>query len=63
MANADVKQEAKRAGITLWRIADELGICDMTLSRRLRHELPDAEKQKIREIIARLAAEQEQEAV
>ena len=57
MANEDIRQEAKRTGVRMWRIADELGIQDSVLSRRLRYELSEKEKKQIFEIIDRLARE------
>ena len=53
-ANLEVRQEALRAGVRHWRIADELGISEMKLCRMLRHELPEAEKRRILEAIDRL---------
>lgn len=55
MANKDIKQEAKQAGVYLWQIADALKLQDYRFSRKLRHELPAAEKAKIRSIIAELS--------
>ena len=57
MTNADIKVEAMRAGVKLWVLAEALGIADTSLSRKLRHELPEDEKQKILEIIDRLSKE------
>ena len=57
MANRDVKLAAAGAGVRLWQIADELGILDCNLSRKLRRELPDEEKELLFEIIKRLSAE------
>ena len=57
MHNTDVRQAAKTAGVKLYQIAAEIGLNDGNFSRRLRCELPDAEKQKIFEIIDRLATE------
>ena len=53
-ANQDLRQEAKEAGVTLWRIADEIGCSEPTLIRNWRHELPNEAKTNIRTIIARL---------
>ena len=61
MSNQDIRQEARAAGIPLWRIADELAVCDMTLTRRMRREMPRAEKEKIFAIIDRLKAQEGQE--
>lgn len=57
MKNDDIKNEVKSAGLRLWQIAEALGMQDSNFSRRLRHELSDAEKAKIREIIAVLSKE------
>lgn len=58
-ANQDIRQAAKNHGIHLWEVTDMQGVSDMTLSRRLRHELPQPEKDKIFAIIDKLAAERE----
>lgn len=60
-ANADVKAAAKQAGIYLYNVADRLKISENTLTRRLRRELPVEEKEKIKSIIAELAAEKANE--
>ena len=57
MSNTDVRLAAKRAGVKLWEIADELGIQDSAFSRKLRKELPKEEKEWIFEIIERLSKE------
>lgn len=55
MANADVREATKQAGVRLWQIADELGINDGNFSRKLRKELSVEEKAKIYAIITRLS--------
>lgn len=55
MYNKEIKEKAKRCGVRLWQIAEELGLQDCALSRKLRHELPQVEKEKIMGIIDRLA--------
>ena len=57
MANRDIKLAAAGAGVRMWQIADELGILDCNLSRKLRHELPAEDKETLFEIIKRLSAE------
>ena len=57
MCNTDIKLKAAGSGVPLWKIADQLGIADTSFSRKLRKELPEAEKEKIYGIIDRLAAE------
>ena len=55
MANKDIKQAAVGAGVKLWQIADALGIADCSLSRKLRKELPQREKDRIFSIIEGLS--------
>lgn len=55
VANQDIRQEANAAGVLLWRIAERYGLCDSSFSRKLRHELPEADKEKIRSIISELS--------
>ena len=57
MCNIDVRRAAAGSGVRLWQVADALGIADAHLSRKLRKELPDEEKQKIFEIIRNISAE------
>lgn len=57
MKNKDIRQAAKTAGVKLWQIAEIVGVNDGNFSRKLRHELPEDEKQKILEIIDRLSKE------
>ncbi len=52
--NTEIRLSAKAYGVRLWEVAAELGINDGNFSRKLRHELPAEEKQKILEIIERL---------
>ena len=54
MYNNDIRTEATNSGVKLWQIAEKLGINDGNFSRKLRKELSDEEKAKIREIIAEL---------
>ena len=55
MANNDIRNYAKEKKVFLWKIADMLGVCDMTFTRKLRHELPEAEKSKIFALIDKIA--------
>lgn len=57
MKNTEIREKAKKLGIRLWQIADKLGISEPTMTRKLRHELADGEKQKILNIIDELAKE------
>ena len=57
MSNQDIRRTAAGAGVKLWQIADALGIADCSLSRKLRKELPQEEKEQIFEIIKDLSKE------
>ncbi len=57
MKNQDIREEITAAGLRFWQIAGALGINDGNFSRKLRYELPEEEKAKIREIIAKLKSE------
>lgn len=56
MCNLDIRLEAAGMGVKLWQIADRLGIADSYFSRKLRKELSESEKEKVRAIIAELKA-------
>ena len=58
MSNTALKQEMRAAKVRQWQIADELGVCEMTLVRLLRRDLPEEKKAHIRSIIAKLKEEQ-----
>ena len=57
MCNKQIRDAAKHAGIHLWQVADRYGVNDGNFSRKLRKELPASERDKILEIIAELARE------
>lgn len=57
MTNVEIRRAAGGAGVKLWELAEALGIADTSLSRKLRRELPDDEKQRILEIIDWLSKE------
>lgn len=57
MSNQDIRHTAAGAGVRLWQIAEELGIADCSLSRKLRKELLQEEKERIFAIIKRLSKE------
>lgn len=45
--NYDLRTAAKSAGVPLWKIADALRVSEPTMTRKLRRELPEKEKQQI----------------
>jgi len=54
--NQDIRDLAKQHGVHLWQIADCLGITDSALSKRLRYELSNEEKEEICQIIKNCVA-------
>ncbi len=59
MQNVDIRKAAKEAKVNLWEIAEAYGINDGNFSRKLRRELPDAEKTKILDIIEQIKAQKQ----
>ena len=55
MANLDIRAAAVSHGVRLWRIAEELGIADASVSRKLRKELREEEKEQMMTLIERLS--------
>jgi len=51
MANHDIRQEIESSGVRYWQVAERFGCTDGNLSRKLRRELSDEDKEKIRDII------------
>lgn len=57
MKNIDIREKAKSENVFLYEIAHKLNINDGNLSRKLRFELPEEEKQKIFAIIEEIKEE------
>ena len=55
--NLTIRRKLKEAEVFQWEISERLGISEMTLVRKLRRELPEAEKQKIFSAIEEIAVE------
>ena len=60
-ANQEIRTRAKQSGVYLWKLAEIMGISEPTITRRLRRELPAAEKAQIMALIDEIAAEKEGE--
>lgn len=56
MCNKDLRTYAKEKGICLWQVAQALGISEPTMTRRMRLELSQQDKQAMRDIVDALAA-------
>lgn len=57
LANLDIREEIKNAGVCNWHIANRMGVNDSTFSRWLRTEMSEERKTKIRQIIAELTSQ------
>ena len=55
MINKEIRIAAKQNKVRMWEVAEALGIQDSAFSRKLRHELPDAERERVLEIISSLS--------
>ena len=54
MKNKEIKNSIKKAGLFQWQIAEAMGIQETALSRKMRHELSEEEKNTILEVIKKL---------
>lgn len=61
MFNKDLRNYAKEKGVYFWQIAKVMGISEPTMTRRLRSELPEQDKQEFRRIINEISAQNEAE--
>ena len=59
MKNIRIREEAKNRNVPLWRIAEANGMADYAFSRKLRHELPQDEQDKIIRSIQTLAEQED----
>ena len=50
--NNDIRTAARQAGVTLWSIAEHMGISEATMTRMLRKKLSDEEQSRILEVIS-----------
>lgn len=57
MENKAIKDAARTKGVKLWEVAERLGICDTTFSRKLRRQLQPEETARILAIIDEISAE------
>ena len=49
--NEDIRRAMGAKGIKQWELAEEMKILECNLSRKLRKELPESEKEKLLKII------------
>lgn len=60
VANKEIRDAAKEAGICLWQVAEKLGVSDGNFSRKLRRELPAEDREKVLSIIRELSQEKQE---
>lgn len=58
MCNTDIKEYARQKKVKLWQVAMAMDMQDSNFSRKLRVELSQEEKQRIKDIIDKLASNQ-----
>lgn len=56
-ANLEIRQAAKQAHVTLWEVANHMGISEPTMTRWLRVELSEDRRQRILAAIEQLGRE------
>lgn len=54
MRNQAIRQRLAQAQVKQWQLAEAMSLSEFTLSRRLRHELPQEEQARILDIIDRM---------
>lgn len=57
MRNEAIKAALKQNAVYQWEVAELLGIPESTFSRKLRHELPEADRDNVLKAIEKIAAE------
>lgn len=60
VANKEIRDAAKEAGICLWQVAEKLGVSDGNFSRKLRRELSTEDREKVLSIIRELSQEKQE---
>ena len=57
MFNKDLREYAKKKNVFFWQVARKFGFSEPTMTRKLRQELSEAEKEKYRNAIDEIAAQ------
>ena len=55
--NESLKLKAAGAGVKLWQVAKEMGIADATLSRKMRTEFSNEDREQFLAAVDKLASE------
>ena len=56
MRNQKLREEMKRLKVYHWELAEYMGVSEMTITKRLRYELPESEAEKFRAVALKIAA-------
>lgn len=56
-ANEEIRKAARAAGVPLWMLGKQIGVCEQTIVRWLRDPLPEEKRQTLMEAIAKLERE------
>lgn len=57
--NEEIRKAMRKALLPQWKLAELMGVCENTVNRWLRTELPAEKKQKILQVIEDYDAEKE----
>lgn len=60
MTNNELRRKAAGLGVRLWEVAQEMGIADATLSRKLRTEFTEDQKKKFLAAVNAVATRREE---
>ena len=60
-ANTEIREKAMQKNVRLWELAEKMGVSDAHFSRKMRRELPAAEKKQALSYIDQIAAEHKKE--
>ena len=63
MSNYEIRAEMLKYNIKQWQLAEQLGITEFSLCRKLRHELSKEDKEKALNGIKEIIKERKQEAI
>lgn len=55
--NLSVRAKMKQSGVTQWMLSDYFHVHENTIARQLRHELPDADRERYLAAIDEIARE------
>ena len=57
--NNELREYARSKGVYIWQIAEDLGVCEMTLLRWLRFPLPEDKKSAFIKAVDEISKERE----